>query len=239
MIGEAKDQIPILVRQFDIGILVCDYSPLRISIEWTEQLCKNLPKNILICQVDVHNIFPVWIVSQEREESPHTIRPKLNALIETYLTEFPPLIKHPITHNNLQIVQQSNNNNETELKLIENLDDVYPILECDRKVKEVKWARPGYTAAIQVLEDFIYDRNRLRLYDKLKNDPNQNGQSQLSPWLHFGQIAPQRCILEVSKYLQEYGEAVQWFYEMIVVMRELADNFCAYEKNYDNLMGNF
>jgi deoxyribodipyrimidine photo-lyase len=76
-----------------------------------------------------------------------------------------------------------------------------------------------------MLQDFIDNRNRLRLYDTFRNEPNFSAQSQLSPWLHFGQIAPQRCALETAKYLLDYDDAVQWFYEGKNIIQKLKKCF--------------
>ncbi|KAG8136346.1 putative Deoxyribodipyrimidine photo-lyase-like protein [Naja naja] len=56
-----------------------------------------------------------------------------------------------------------------------------------------------------------------------------------SPW---GQVAVQRAILEVRKHRTRYKESVEGFVEEAVVRRELADNFCFYNPNYDKVEGN-
>ena len=45
-IGQAKDQVPIFVRDHNIGGLVCDFSPLKISLKWVDDLKKNLPSDV-------------------------------------------------------------------------------------------------------------------------------------------------------------------------------------------------
>ncbi|PKL01776.1 MAG: deoxyribodipyrimidine photolyase, partial [Synergistetes bacterium HGW-Synergistetes-2] len=60
--------------------------------------------------------------------------------------------------------------------------------------------------------------------------------SDLSPWLHFGQLSPQRVALEALKTPQ--SPAREAFLEELIVRRELADNFCFYEPmagTYDGL----
>ena len=61
--------------------------------------------------------------------------------------------------------------------------------------------------------------------------------SDLSPYTHFGQIAPQRAALLVKEHYSKHGEGVKSYLEESVVRRELSDNFCFYEPNYDNLQG--
>ena len=47
----------------------------------------------------------------------------------------------------------------------------------------------------------------------------------------------QRCILEVKKRGKSYSKSVEVFVEEAVVRRELADNFCFYNPNYDSIEG--
>ena len=58
LIGYASDQVPIFVRENKIGAIICDFSPLRISLDWVNQLKNNLPSNVPLAQVDGHNIVP-------------------------------------------------------------------------------------------------------------------------------------------------------------------------------------
>ena len=59
--------------------------------------------------------------------------------------------------------------------------------------------------------------------------------SGLSPYYHFGQLAAQRAALEVKKHKKAAPESVDSFLEESIVRRELSDNFCFYEDNYDSL----
>jgi len=51
----------------------------------------------------------------------------------------------------------------------------------------------------------------------------------------LGQISVSRCITEVKKATQ--GEGTAAFIEEAVIRRELSDNFCYYNENYDSLEG--
>jgi len=56
----------------------------------------------------------------------------------------------------------------------------------------------------------------------------------MSPWFHFGNVSVQRAVLYVKKRTGKYSRV---FIEDAVVRRELAENFCYYNKNYDRLEG--
>ena len=49
----------------------------------------------VLFQVDAHNIVPCWEASPKLEYGARTIRNKINNQLPTYLTEFPPVIRHP------------------------------------------------------------------------------------------------------------------------------------------------
>lgn len=53
-----------------------------------------------------------------------------------------------------------------------------------------------------------------------------------------GQVSTQRAILEVQKHRRNYKDSVDAFVEEAVVRRELAENFCYYNENYDSVQGN-
>lgn len=143
--------------------------------------------------------------------------------LSEFLTEFPPVINHP--HKGSVFADAIDWNHA--------LNSV----KVDESVGEVKWIRPGYKAAVAMLDSFI--QQRLRNYTKLRNDPVQqhDAVSNLSPYFHFGQFSPQRAVLEVQKHKDKFSESVDSFINEAVIWRELAENLCYYNSNYDNLDG--
>ncbi|KAL7052158.1 hypothetical protein ACKWTF_004794 [Chironomus riparius] len=223
LIGEHKKEIPKFVKDFKIGALVCDFSPLRIHREWVEKIKKELPSKVPFIQVDAHNIVPIWIASDKQEYAARTIRNKINSKLGDYLTEFPPVIKHPYKP-------------EDSLRP-EPIDweELLESLKIDRSVEPVDWIKPGYKNSIEMLESFIM--KRLKHFGDKRNDPTLSVLSNLSPYFHYGQIAVQRSIIEVKKYKSSASASVDAFCEEAIVRRELSDNFCFYNPNYDNLKG--
>ena len=56
--------------------------------------------------------------------------------------------------------------------------------------------------------------------------------------MHIGQISIQRCILRIQKEkLVALKKSIDAFTEEAVVRRELAENFCYYNVNYDSIKG--
>ena len=218
MTGNADDLLPKFIENHKIGALVCDFSPLRIEKNWLSSLKGKV--NIPIYQVDSHNVVPCWECSNQMELAAYKIRAKIMPKLGEYLTEFPPLITHPV---------------ESIVKSENNWEEIYNSLSVDMEVKPIQWAKPGYTAAIGMLDSFI--KQRLPFYNKDRNDPNTNVQSNLSPFLNFGQISAQRVIIEVNSQKEAFPEDVEKFVDECLVWRELSENYCHYQPNYDNFNG--
>ncbi|XP_011190789.2 deoxyribodipyrimidine photo-lyase-like isoform X1 [Zeugodacus cucurbitae] len=220
--GSAAYSLSEFVRLHEISAVVCDFSPLREQQQHVEEVRIALPEDVPLTQVDAHNVVPLWIASDKQEFVAYFMRRRINLRLNEFLTEFPPVIKHPYNKNIMNMECADWNKART-----------FFVGDCT--VQVVKWAKPGYMAACAQLQSFC--NNRLPIYSDKRNDPTVNALSGLSPWLHFGQISAQRCILEVNRYLTKYQQSVEAFCEEALIHRELADNFCYYNKNYDNLNG--
>ncbi|XP_029472371.1 LOW QUALITY PROTEIN: deoxyribodipyrimidine photo-lyase-like [Rhinatrema bivittatum] len=221
LIGYAKDVLPQFIIEHDIGGLVTDFSPLRVPLQWVQDVRENLPRRVPFVQVDAHNIVPCWVASNKQEYAARTIRKKIHEQFPWFLTEFPALSKHPY------------NSKFTAMPV--DWDACCASLQVDRSVREVDWATPGTAAGLSVLQSFIGER--LKFFCTDRNDPNKAALSNLSPWFHFGQVSVQRAVLEVKKYRSKFRDSVDGFVEEAVIRRELADNFCFYNKNYDKVKG--
>lgn len=221
LFGPGGTTIPEFVKEHRIGGVVCDFSPLRVPLKWRDDCQRHLPKDVPFVQVDAHNIVPVWEASDKQEYSARTIRSKINKKLDEYLTEFPAVQRHP---------HPSSFNAKAT-----NWTTVYKQLQVDTSVAPVEWARPGTKGGLQVLDDFLH--KRLKIYDAKRNNPNENALSGLSPWFHFGQISVQRAVLEAKRMRGKQPASVDAFCEEAIVRRELADNFCYYNEDYDNFNG--
>lgn len=67
--------------------------------------------------------------------------------------------------------------------------------------------------------------HRLENYKRDRNKPNDDVLSNMSPYLHFGQIGAQAMALHVRR-ANKHHENADVFIEQSVVRRELCDNFC-------------
>lgn len=206
------------LNQHHIKALVTDFDPLKLKRQWKKDIAKQLA--IPFYEVDAHNIIPCWLTSPKLEYGAYTIRPKIRRLIPEFLEEYPKPQKHPI-------IWKLKCDRIDWGKIKENLST-------DSKIRKLRWVEPGEKAARAALDQFITDG--LGVYDMARNDPNKAGQSDLSPYLHFGHIAAQRVALEVVKG-KVVGKSRDAFLEELIIRRELSDNFCFYNDHYDSFEG--
>ncbi|XP_036938634.1 CPD photolyase isoform X1 [Acanthopagrus latus] len=219
--GTAGEVLPGFVSDRSLGAVVTDFSPLRGPLQWLEDIKKKLPKDIPLIQVDAHNVVPCWVASPKLEYAARTIRGKITKVLSDFLTDFPPVEKHPYT--------------ATRTAKPVDWEQTLASLEVDRIVGETEWAKPGTKAGTAMLESFI--DLRLKIFDTKRNDPNTPALSQLSPWIRFGHLSAQRVALQVQHSGKKAGVTVSSYIEELVVRRELTDNFCFYNKKYDSVEG--
>ncbi|NWF49822.1 MAG: deoxyribodipyrimidine photo-lyase [Ignavibacteriaceae bacterium] len=215
--GNPEYEIPSFIKKINASCLISDFDPLRIKRIWKRDVAKSI--TIPFYEVDAHNIVPCLFVSDKIEFAAYTIRPKINKALIEFLDEYPSI---------KQMKTSELSVNEINWKQVEKS------LKVNQEVKEVNWLKPGETAALEMLEDFI--KNRFENYYLLRNDPTKEGQSNLSPYLHFGQISAQRIALEVKR-LNGNRESEKAFLEEMIIRRELSDNFCYFNPKYDSFDG--
>jgi deoxyribodipyrimidine photo-lyase len=217
LMGGPSEAIPKFIKEHKASTLVSDFDPLKIKRRWKNEIAKKIKTPFY--EVDAHNIVPCFYISQKREFGAYTIRPKIHKNLPEFLDNFPKL--------KMMKNDTSFSSNKIDWK------EVHSLLKVDKEVKPVDWIKPGEKAAHRNLKDFI--ENKFDKYSELRNDPNEDVLSNLSPYLHFGQISAQRVALIVSG-LGNHPSA-EAFLEELIVRRELSDNFCYYNSNYDSFKG--
>lgn len=226
--GDPGQKIPEFVSRCDVGTLVTDFSPLRVKAEWIEKIISDI--KIPFFEVDAHNVVPCWEASPKQEYAAHTFRPKLYGLLPEFLEEFPELEPNSELHDissRTGVLDSFHNTQESGIKAL--LLEGIPGINAD-PLFEPGHVEPGEEAARKALKSFLAER--LDSYSSLRNDPNRNGASNLSPYLHFGQISAQRVVLGVEKAKCD-PESRKAFLDEILLWKEIADNFCYYNPLYD------
>lgn len=215
--GKPEIEISKFLIESNASILISDFDPLKIKRIWKREIAKKI--SIPFYEVDAHNIVPCLFVSDKLEFAAHTIRPKINKALIEFLDEFPPL--------------QKMKQNEFASDKID-WSNVHKSLNINRDVKEVDWIIPGQSAGLKVLEVFL--QNKFDQYNELRNDPTKDGQSNFSPYLHFGHLSAHRIALETQR-LNGNKDSEKSFLEELIVRRELSDNFCYFNPKYDSFEG--
>lgn len=206
--GDPGDVVPEIIDEYRAGMLVADFSPLRISRTWKSMVADRI--DIPFHEVDAHNIVPCWIASQKQEWSAHAFRLKIKKHLAEFLEEFPDPTPPPRPW-------REGVDNRWKDPGDQNLPG---------------WRiRSGERAAAAQLDRFI--SVGLDRYADHRNDPTRDAQSGLSPYIHFGQISAQRVALRIMALGGDHTE----FLDELIVRRELSDNFCYYNEHYDSMEG--
>jgi deoxyribodipyrimidine photo-lyase len=210
--------LPGFLKKIRAGVLVTDFDPLRIKRQWKEDVSKSV--DIPFYEVDAHNIVPCRSASVKQEYGAYTIRPRLLKALSEYLTPFPGIKRHPFPLPAKFVLPE--------------------LIQRGRKRIDVSMSGkvgdtiPGESAASRYLRSFF--KNRFDAYSEYRNDPSRNGQSGLSPYLHFGQLSAQKVALEAMASSTSRLSRDE-FLEELIIRRELSDNFCFYNENYDSFDG--
>ncbi|MFO7797383.1 MAG: deoxyribodipyrimidine photo-lyase [Promethearchaeia archaeon] len=216
--GYSEETIPNFIDDYNISVLITDFSPLKIKQAWIDKI-KDLI-SVPFYEVDAHNIIPVWEASNKKEYAAYTLRSKIESKLNQYLDEFPKIKKHPNPWNeNFSSIEWSKIFNKMNLQQIQSnsIDFI-----------------SGEDEAHKTLKKFL--KTKFHDYNRDRNDPTKDATSNLSPYLHFGHIASQRVVLEAQK-VKPIKQLKNSFYDEIIVRKELSDNFCFYESSYDAFEG--
>ncbi len=201
------------------ALAVVDGGYLRHQRLWRQEAAEQLECPLV--QVETEVVVPVAAASPKEEYSAATFRPKIRRALPHFLTPLPEADP-----------RKSSLGLDFEAWDFPDAPAALAMLDVDRSVLPVEAFRGGYRAVRQRLDRFLQEK--LAGYPEQRNDPCADGVSGLSPYLHFGQIAP----LEVALAAQATGlPAADVFLEELIVRRELAANFAWYNPAYDRYDG--
>ena len=235
--GKFSEVIHLVNNELKPESIYFDFSPLRgpqkVKLDFA------IGADVGCYVVDTHNIVPVWEASNKEEIGARTLRPKIVKKLNLFFVEpdsnYIVINKSEVYFNDWDNLTKSVSGN-----FINNYKPTLPT---------------GEDFALRVLSEFI--ENKINDYGELRNDPSNNFLSDLSPYLHFGQISSLRIALEINKKIPNVIEdfkkislgvvkkenfnsikqSVYSFFDELIIRKELSDNFCFYNKNYDSLDG--
>ncbi len=219
VIRKVSPEIGAIQLSKNATLMVVDRGYLKIQKNWRAKVAKKIRCPLIQVESDV--VVPIEVTSQKEEYSAATIRGKITGELLNYLI---PLKKRTPKKQSLKIVLDSLE--------IGNVSKLLLSLNVDRSVKTLDRFKGGTSNAKKNLHLFI--RHKIDDYPRLRNDPTIDGLSNMSPYLHFGNISPLYIALKVLKSNSPGKDA---YLEELVVRRELSMNFIFYNDKYDTIEG--
>ena len=203
----------------DACLTATDRGHLNILKKWRSYVANRIDCPLVRVESDV--VVPVEVASPQEEYSAATFRPKIKRAIDRHLA--PPEENYPKSDSSHIDIQSFN---------IEDIDKAISRLNINRSVKRARDFHGGTHNAKKHLELFL--KNKLDRYPELRNDPTKDYVSNMSPYLHFGQISPLYIALKV---LETDSLGKDAYLEELIIRRELSINFIHYNLNYSSFFG--
>jgi deoxyribodipyrimidine photo-lyase len=227
--GKPVEQILHMARELQAAAIISDESELRTPRAWRDELKKYTPVPFACVDADV--VVPGKHFPNE-EWAARTLRPKLLRLLPLYLQPVVDLEpKHKLS------------NSPCDTGDVRNPRSYLSILKIDCSVRPSDYFHGGQDESKRRLLLFIHER--LARYAKQRNHPELLGTSELSAYLHFGQISVQQLAWKITQYnppsivdeSTDFDEGKAAFLEELLVRRELAINFVLRNPHYDEFEG--
>ncbi|HOI76951.1 MAG TPA: deoxyribodipyrimidine photo-lyase [Methanofastidiosum sp.] len=203
----------------DASLVIVDMGYQRIERHWRNYVANNIDCPLI--EIETNTDVPVEEVSTKEEYAAATIRPKIKKLLDRYIV--------PV--DSIKSIKSSLSMDFDSLD-IDDPEELIKYLKIDRSVKVVPNLFGGTSEAKSHLDSFI--KNKIDRYDDLRNNPNLDYLSNMSPYLHFGQISPLYITLKI---IQAESPGKESYLEELIVRRELAMNYVYYNPNYDSYKG--
>jgi deoxyribodipyrimidine photo-lyase len=200
----------------DAALVVVDRDYLRHTRAWRDVAAREMKCPLV--QVETNVVVPVEEASPKEEYAAATIRPKIMKQLGRFMA---PLGALRPKRDSLALRIPSLDISDAGAALAR--------MKIDRSVRGIEGPRGGTSEAKRRLRAFI--AAKLPHFADLRNDPNADCLSGMSPYLHFGQISPLFIALEVAK---KGGAGSKEYLEELVVRRELSMNFVFYNERYDS-----
>jgi deoxyribodipyrimidine photo-lyase len=199
------------------ALVIGDENPLGETERWRRSATKLL--RVPFWTVDADVIVPGKLLLKEQYAA-RTIRPRIHALLGEFL--------RPVTKVKARVAWQQ----PARVFSLPSDSDLVSTLPIDRSVSPVAAFRGGTNEATRILRRFI--RTRLPAYARRRNQPDLDGTSRLSPYLHFGHIGPRTVALAVREAEAPQADR-EAFLEELIVRRELAFNFVRFNPHYETM----
>ena len=218
--GESEEALESLAR--DAACVVSDDYPESIETESGASL--PLPFTVRHEAVDSSCVVPMRVLAK-REYAAYTIRPKIRRLLPQFLQPCPPVQvrqrwRQPVPVWHTCVTEAA-------------ISSLIAGCASDHSVASSIAYAGGRRAAEKMLAHFL-ERN-LRRYARERNEPSAHATSNLSPYLHFGQISALEVALAARSHAEQSQLIADEYLEELIVRRELAFNYALHTASPANL----
>jgi deoxyribodipyrimidine photo-lyase len=201
--------------------------------------------------VDSNGLLPIR-AGEPAYSTAHAFRRFLQKTLPTHLAEFPsadPLAKTNASRLCLTLPRAVTTRWPAACAaLLSGEPGALATLPIDHSVLPVE-IRGGHARARAQMKDFL--KERLPDYSEQRNEPDLDGASRLSPYLHFGHLSAHEVFAKISRQenwkpeklaLRANGSREGWwnmsanaetFLDELITWREVGYNFCSHRKDYD------
>jgi deoxyribodipyrimidine photo-lyase len=206
----------------DAVLLITDDYPCFIIPKHNRTIADKA--SIPVYAVDSNGVIPMSRFEKE-EYAAYTIRPKINRMIDEYLT---PLKDESV------VVRADKLTMDCPDTVFEDQEIPSLVSACDidHSVGISRFYRGGTKAGKARLKRFIGEI--LKDYGTARNKPERDGSSRLSAYIHFGFLSAIEIAL-LAKNADAPKESKDAFLEELIVRRELSFNFTRFNEKYDSL----
>jgi len=202
--------------EVNAALVVGDENPMREPESWRRKAARKL--RVPLWTVDADVIVPTKLL-EKAQYAAHTIRPRLKSKLPSFLIA---------SRNPIAKVTWKKPNDLLSLPVDFDITQGWPL---DRSVDGAPTWRGGSKEALRLLDDFI--AHKLQGYGTLRNKPEIDHTSRLSPYLHFGHISPVTIALAVQKSAAPTADK-EAFLNQLITWRELSINLVRFNPDYDN-----
>ena len=212
--GDPNDALYRLAAQ--AALVVTDDYPTFVARDHN----RSVPARIGVpyLAVDSSCVIPMRLF-EKKEYAAYTIRPKVHRLLDAHL--------RPVERVELRVRFAAPPPASWPAELhtevtAANIPSLVASCEIDHAVAPALGFQGGRVAAESRLRHFI--EHDLKRYAADRNEPSAHATSNLSPWLHFGQISALEIALAAKLHAEDHGYSAAEFLEELIVRRELAFN---------------
>lgn len=201
--------------------VVMDKGYLRLHKQAYAQMATTLSCRLF--QVEGEAVVPVEVASDKAEYAARTIRPRIHRHLSDFLVRVK-VGKVGASPAGLSI--------ESLHRALADPAELLKGAPIDRAVPPVgQHFRGGPREAEKHLSRFL--AQRMGKYDEMRNQPQTDYTSCMSPYLHYGMISPVHLALSVKEHAPKNDPQADSYIEELVIRRGLSQNFCHFTEGYD------